>query len=297
MKKTVRLLAALTVVFVLSACGGGGGGESAPATPTPPVVVVSPSGTGTLQGSTISPTVTPLVVPFSGVLRSATAVLWQGAIGGTSIDGVAGVANVLGENVITFAPTVRLVFGRAFTLVITAEDSLGRKVEATIAFSTSPMSCVNSAVWSNPATFSEPLQNCVALIGVQAKVTPFNTVQDNSCTPTVGALLSPACRVYLANGTFLLANTALVVNGHATLWGAYVGLDGKSNIVLFDINDPANPVPLGTMVLPSPLVWEIGNPTGESISIKTGVVGNETDQVTWDVTTGTLKRTCLVRCA
>lgn len=304
--KSLHVLAAFTVVLSLAACGGGGGGgdSSAPSVAQSPVTVPVVGPTTPVTLSTVDPHLfhQGFSVSFNGALSAATAVLWQGAVdtgtafAGTTTLGGNGAA-VNSGNIVTFAPNVRPVYGKPFVLVITATDTLGRPITVTIPFSTSAMSCVNTAVWSNPATFSEPLQDCVAPIGVQALVTPANTLQDNSCTITTGAPLTPTCHVYLANGTMLLADTALVVNGHATTWMAYVGTDGKSNIVLLDTNDPNNPVPIGTTVLSNPLVWEIGNPTGESISIKTGVTGNETDQVTWDTTSGILKRTCLVRCA
>lgn len=314
---------AAVVALLLSACGGGGGGgDPSPAPTAVPVAAAGPTcpngspipatgssacpavgvATGnTLQdGSVVSPSVTPLAVSFNGGLSSAAVVLWQGAVGGTSIDGTTALSGsgpaVNSGNIVTFAPTVRLAFGQPFVLVITAKDTLGRNVSVIITFTTPAMSCTNSAIWSNPAVFAVVLQDCVAGVGIQAFITPFNTLQDNSCTLTNGAPLSAACKAYLANGTFLLAATSMVVNSHTAIWMAYIGLDGKSNIVLFDANDLTAMIPVGTMVLPVPLVWVIGNPTGESIAINTGVAGNETDLVTWDATTSTLKRICLVRC-
>lgn len=294
------------VVMLLSACGGGGGGGddsphvSAASGPSPSSGSSTPAVTGSvvgaLQGTTVAASSLGAIdITFSGALdpSSVSASYLQGG----TLPSVAGVIVLsAGNTKVTVTPKIRLAFGQQVTLVVTAKDTIGRTVTTSVSFATSAMSCV-SPIWSNPATFNTALQDCVAPIGVQALVTPgLNTMQDDSCVFTVGVPMTPQCKLIAANGTLLFVDTSIVVNGHSVIWAAFIGTDGKSRIVLFDMNDPNNPVPLGTMVLPNSLLWEIGNPSGESISLNTGVVGNETDLVTWDVATNALKRTCLVRC-
>jgi hypothetical protein len=235
--------------------------------------------TNTLQGAVVSSTISPLLVPFDGALTSATATLWQGAVGGTAVSGI---ASLVGGNTVAFAPTVRPASGQPFVLAITATDTLGRAVTANVSFTTSAMVCTNTTIWSNPATFSTAYQDCVADVGVQTLISQSNALQDTSCVVTVGTPLSAACRAYMANGTMALANTSLVVNGHSTLWMAYIGTDKVSTLVLLDANAPTSLVPLGMLALPSALAWIIGNPTGASINI--GVA----KQATWDTASAAL---------
>jgi hypothetical protein len=121
--------------------------------------------------------------------------------------------------------------------------------------------------------FTAAYQDCVAPIGVQTIVDQsFNALQDNSCIIVIGAPLSASCKDYMANGTMTLANTSVVAlpTGHATLWAVYVGLDKVNNLVLLDVNDPANPVAIATMATPAPLSWMIGNPTGLALAMTDG---------------------------
>lgn len=306
--KTNRLSAAFLaalVLFVLSACGGGGG-DSSPA-PTVPVVVVTPTpvtptpvvvtvtcpngatvatavdcpavGTGpiALQGSVMSPTTLDqgVTLQFNGALNPSSVVvsMKQGNF-------VLGSSSTLGggDKDLTFKSTMRAGYGQAVTVVITATDTLGRTVSVTISFTMSAMVCSSNAIWSNPATFSTVYQDCVAPIGVQALVTPsLNTMTDTSCVPTVGVPLSASCRAYMANGTMLLADTSVIVQNNPTVWMAYIGMDTKSNMVLLDTTTMA---PIGTMVSPNSLVWEIGNTTGVNVDvIISGLLRNE--QITW----------------
>ena len=159
------------------------------------------------------------------------------------------------------------------------------------------MVCADNAIWSNPANFSPVYQDCVADIGVQTLVNPFNTLQDNTCNITLGTPLSAECKAYFANGTMVLSNTSTVVNGHSTVWMSYVGTDDVSNIVLLDANDQSNLVPVGTMTLPSSLVWVIGNPTGARIAVSTSVAGvTRIEQVAWSASASALAAKCLRNC-
>lgn len=295
-------LASLCAVFmialvVVSACGGGGGGSGSTSTPTSSAPVTA--SVNDLQGTTVSPTTLSDGVKFhfSGSIDPSKTTV-EVTVGGIPGSGTATFSN--NNQDVAFKPTVRLPFGKSVTVTITTVDTTGHVVQTTVTFTTSAMSCTNTAIWSNPAVFSAALQDCVAPIGVMALVTSsINTLQDNSCTIAVGTALTAACKAYLANGTMLLADTSIVVNGHAVKWMAYIGMDGKSNIVLLDTNDPnATPVPLGTLVLPTNLVSAIGNPTGESIRrVTTSVNGViRTEQVTWDVSSSSLVVTCLLNC-
>jgi len=284
--------------IVVSACGGGGGGGSgSSSTPTPTPSAPVTASVDALQGLTISPLSlgSGISVPFSGPLDPAKTTV-DVTVNGTHITGTTSFSS--GNSVVTFTPTVRLPFGKSVTVVITSVDTFGRVVQTTVTFNTSAMVCADIARWSNPAVFSTALQNCVAHEGVQWLVDrSFNKSQDNSCTMSIGVVLSPACRAYMENGTMGLSDTSMVVNGHAVTWEAHIGTDGKSSITLLDTNDPTKPVPLATKVLSSDLLWTIGNPSGESISVTTAVNGvNKTELVTWDASSSSLVVTCLLNC-
>ena len=315
----IQSLCAAFVVAVLSACGGGGGGgggETPPAASNPtPATITCPNGT-TAATATACPTVgTNAPITLSSVIphmfRQGLTIQFTGALDPNSVTNrnvvlqqstgtvlTTTTSLAAGNKDLTIVPTQILANGQSFSLQITVNDSLGRPVQLIIPFTTPAMVCVDNAIWSNPATFSTVFQDCVAPIGVQTMVnTIFNTLQDGSCTITVGTPLTSACKAYLANGTMMLVNTSLVVNGHAVTWMAYIGTDGKSTIVLLDTNDPANAslTPLGILVLPSPLVWLIGNPSGVNVDVTVaGVLRNE--QVTWSTSTSSLVATCLKNC-
>ena len=195
---------------------------------------------------------------------------------------------------LSLVATKRLGFGTADAFAATVKDTLGRTVQMNIAFTTTAMVCADNAIWSNPANFSTVYQDCAAGIGVQVKVDQtYNKVQDDTCTLTLGAPLSAACKAYLANGTMLLANTSIVANSHLVTWMAYVGSDGKSNLVLLDTNDPANasPAPVALVTLPSPLSRLTGNVTGASVRTADG----KTSQASLD-TANNISITCLAGC-
>jgi hypothetical protein len=238
-----------------------------------------------------------LTVQFNGGLDPASimknVVLWQGAVDtGTSVAGTTSLAG--GNRDLTFVPTQRLAYGQSFVLAMNVTDSVGRPVSSTVPFTTNAMVCADNAIWSNPANFSAVYQDCVAGIGVQTKIDQaYNKVQDDTCVVTVDTPLTSACKAYLANGTMVLANTSIVANSHLVTWMAYVGTDGKSNLVLLDTNDPADasPVPVAKLVLPSPLSWIIGNVTGASIKTADG----KTSQASLDATNSIIL-SCLVGC-
>ena len=298
--KKVRLLAAsaaLAAALMLSGCGGGGGGGGGtgdvPAAPSVIATATCPNGspvpaTGTkdcpivgLATGFILPAVDPrtstvdprasngeIAIPpaiFSGKIDPSSTVvtLWLGASNtGTA---VAGKESIAADGTITLAPVQWMAYGQAYILVIDAKDSVGRLVHLEIPFTTITMVCANSAIWSNPANFSKVYKDCVADIGVQTQINPlYNTLQDDTCIMTIGTPLTAACKAYMANGTMMLANTSIVVNGHAVLWDVYLGTDGVSNAVLLDINDPTNPIPISTFVSPASIVfiWDIGNLDG-----------------------------------
>jgi hypothetical protein len=195
---------------------------------------------------------------------------------------------------VTYTPVQRPAFGQTYTLVAKVKDSIGRSVESSVPFTTAAMVCVDSAVWSNPANFSSAYQNCVAPIGVQVKIDQaYNKMQDDTCTMALDSPLSAACQAYLANETIMLANTSIAANSHLVTWAAYVGTDGKSNLVLLDTNDPANPTPapVASLALPSPLAWLIGNTTGASVRTADG----KTSRASLDATNH-IVLTCLVGC-
>jgi hypothetical protein len=210
---------------------------------------------------------------------------------GTKPVPVAGAATLGADGkTLSFVPTMRLAYGQTYYFAATVKDTLGRTVQMNITFTTSAMVCVDTTIWSNPATFSAEYQDCVADIGVQTLVNAsYNTLQDDSCAITIGTPLSAACKAYMANGTMILAKTSVVVNGHASIFMTYTGTDTKSNIVLLDANDPNNLVPVGAMSLPNPLVWITGNSTDASISMSTSVAGVfKNEQVTWNSTKAAL---------
>ena len=292
MKATLGL-AVFMIALVVSGCGGGGGGSGSSATPTSttPTAPVTAS-VETLQGLTLSPTALSggIVVPFSGAL-DPTKTTVDLTVGGVHVAGTVSFSN--NNQNVTFTPTVRLPFGKSVTETITGVDTFGRVVQTTVSFTTSAMVCADNAIWSNPAVFSAAFEDCVAPIGVQAIVTSLNVMTDNSCIITVGTPLSSLCRAYMANGTMLLADTPMVVNDHAATWMAYVGTDVSSNIVLLDTNNPNNPVPVGKLVLPGTLIWEIGNPGGLGTSIRVNNA-NKNEEVSWNGSALTL--TCLIGC-
>ena len=177
-----------------------------------------------------------ILVKLSGTVDPAksTAAIWLGATpSGQQIAGTSALAP--NDKDLSFASTVRLASGQTYTFVATATDSVGRPVSLKMIFGTEPMSCANNAIWSNPATFSPALADCVAPIGVQTLMNvAINSMSDTSCALTVGAPLSAACKAYAANGTLVFANTSIVVNNGAALWVAYFGKDGSSNLALID---------------------------------------------------------------
>jgi len=325
-----KLAATLVAIAIaLTGCGGGGGGgdagntsvSSTTTTTLPPVAIQTcPNGsaapaTGAANCPTVTPnapvtlsTVTPrlfkqgLTVQFNGALNpssitSANVVLWKGAVGtGVKVAGNASLA--INNKDLTYAAVQFLANGASYTLDINVTDSLGRPVHLSIPFTTTTMVCADNAIWSNPANFGAVYQDCIADIGVQTLVNKsFNTLQDNTCSINVSSPLTSECKAYMANGTMILANTSIVANGHSTIWMAYLGTDGVSNIVLMDTGNVNTPIPIGKMALPSDLVWIIGNPTGVSISITTsvnGVLRNE--QITWNASSSTLTVTCVRNC-
>ncbi|MCR4341988.1 MAG: hypothetical protein NUW01_19090 [Gemmatimonadaceae bacterium] len=283
--KMVRGFAAAVMVALLAACGGGGSGGSSSEQSPAPVVKFCPDEATPIpaKGTTFCPfvnisapstlgSVDPqtflqgLTVQFDGGLDPGSimknVVLWEGAVDtGTSVAGTTSLA--AGNRDLTFVPTQRLAYGQSFVLVMNLTDSVGRPVSSTIPFTTTAMVCADNAVWSNPATFSDVYRDCVADVGIQTQVDPtFNTVQDDTCVVTVGTPLTSACKAYMANGTMLLANTSIVVGGHAVMWAVYSGTDKSDNFVLLDVNDSSNPVPVATFVSPAPLKNITGNATG-----------------------------------
>lgn len=326
--KIAVVLAAIAIA--LTGCGGGGGGGgdagntsvvSSTTTTTLPAIATCPNGsaapvTGAANCPVVAPnapitlsTVTPrsfkqgLTVQFNGALdpssvTNVNVVLWKGTVGtGTKVAGAASLA-ANGKD-LTYAATQFLANGSSYTLDISVTDTIGRPVHLTIPFTTTAMVCADNAIWSNPANYSSIYQDCVADIGVQTLVNPaFNTLQDETCVVTTGVPLSAACKAYMANGTMILANTSVVANGHSTMWMAYIGTDGKSTLVLLDVNSMGNPVPLDVMARPAPLIWTIGNLTGVNIDLNvsgiSGVLTNE--QVTWNASSSKLVATCMRNC-
>jgi hypothetical protein len=268
--------------------------------------VVGPIEPVTLAAAAISPHSFKqgATIQFNGTLLDTSVtdknvVLWHGAVGtGTAVAGTVSLA--AGKKDITYVPTQWLANGQSYTLAISINDSIGRLVQLAIPFTTNAMVCSDNVIWSNPATFSATYQDCVAGIGVQTLVNPnFNTLQDGTCTITIGTPLSSACKAYMANATMVLADTSVVVNGHASIFMVY-GTDAKNNnIVLLDANDPNNLVPVGMIALPNPFVWMwiIGYPTGASISLSTNTAGVfKSEQVTWSASTSTLVEKCTMNC-
>jgi len=318
--KLAVLMAAIAIT--LTGCGGGGGGSApapiTPTTPTTPTSVKCPDGS-TALGTANCPTVTPnaptalsavtprlfkqgVTIQFNGALdpnsvTNVNVVLWKGTINtGTKVAGTASLAN--GKE-LTYAAVQFLANGSSYTLDINVNDTIGRPVHLTIPFTTTAMVCADNAIWSNPANFSSIYQDCVADIGVRTLVNPaFNTSQDDTCIVTVGVPLASACKAYMANGTMMLANTSIVANGHSTMWMAYIGTDGKSVLVLLDVNNMSNPVPLGVKTLSAPLISLIGNPTGVNIDTNvSGIPGVLTKtQVTWNASSSTFVPTCELNC-
>ena len=295
----VRRFCAAILAAALAACGGGGGGGSTSGTST--TSVACPDGSSATSAATCpavsapngaqSTTVGTIKVSFTGTLASATAVLWKGAVGGTPVAGASSLSSDL--KIVTFTPTVRIAYGdQQYTLVVTGTDSIGRTVQTTSSFSPGPMVCANNEVWSNPATFVSAYQACVAPIAVQTKMDPvIHKMTDTSCTLTVGAPLSAACKLYASNGTLMFANTGVTVGGKAMVWIAWFGQDGSSNLALVDA---ATLAVAASTVLANPLVWMIGNPTGVNIDVRVGAVLRN-EQVT--LTGTTLVVTCRVNCS
>ena len=246
-----------------------------------------------LQGTVMSPTALDngVTIQFNGALvPSSVVVLFKQ---GNSLLGSTWTTTITGGNKdVTFKPTVRLAYGQSYTVVITANDTIGRAVSVTFSFTTSTMTCSSNAVWSNPAIFSAVYQDCVAPVGVQALVTPsLNTMTDNSCVVAVGVPLTASCKAYMANGTMLLADTPVIVKNNHTVWMSFIGTDLKSNLVLLDTTTMA---PIGMMVLPGDLAWIIGNPTGSAVSVKVGTLLRN-EQVKWDG--AALAVTCYSNCS
>jgi len=288
-----RLVYGVTVIATLLGCGGGGGGGGdSSAAPTMSGQITCPDGSLSAKVAdcpvvtTVAPvtlsTVDPakfgqgLTVQFNGTidpksLDGVTLVLGDPATG-TNVAGKASVASN-GKDV-TFTPTQRLAYGgQKYDEHLKLLDSLGRVIDLHVPFSTVAMSCVDTTKWQNPATFSNVYQDCVAPVAGRALVDQtYNKVQDDTCAITVGTPLSTACKGYMANGTFLLADTGVVVNSHNAMWLVYVGLDGVNHAVLLDVGDAAHPVPVGMLALPSPLVSVTGNPLGLYVSMSNGAI-------------------------
>jgi len=119
----------------------------------------------------------------------------------------------------------------------------------------------------------------------------LNTMADTSCVITIGTPLTAACKTYMANGTMLMADTDVLVNGHKAVWMAYFAKDGSSNLVLLDAITMA---PVGKMVLPNPLVWIIGNPLGVDTDLSVGGLLRNM-QVSWNGSDLVLK--CQLNCS
>lgn len=301
MRKLMNVFA-IGFVAMLTACGGGGGGDSAtPGSPLPTASVSCPGGmpaataaqcapvtadVSALQGTTQNPTLfnQGVTVQFNGSIDpNRTSAQWTQ--GGTGVS--YSLAFGAGNKDVTVIPTVRLAFGQANTLVVSTVDTLGRAVNVTFTFATSPMTCANNAIWSNPAVFSPAVQDCVAPIGVQALADPvMNKVQDNSCVFMVGAPLSAACKTYAANGTLLFADSSIVVGNDPVLWVAYFGHDGSNNLVLVDKTSLKT---IGSLVHSDALGWIIGNPYGAAVRF-----GARTYQAAWNGSVIAL--TCKVGC-
>jgi hypothetical protein len=291
MMNIMRSLCLVIITAVLSACGGGGGGGLVtPATPVQPAqpIVTLKAGPVAIKTPTVNGVVTQ---QFSGSLTGALdqdgfkAILWQGAIGTGTL--IAGTSTLSTDGMTTtFIPTVRLPLGQTYTLEVTGKDLVGRSVDTSTPFTMPAMTCVDNAVWSNPALFSTAYQDCIGPIGVQALSNlTMNTVQDSSCVITVGTALSAPCKVYMANGTMLLADTGTLVNASdPTVWMTYFTPDGSSNIVLLDVQDPSNPMTVAKLVLPEFTISEIGNPTGENDYIATASNGTKEEQLSWNGT-------------
>lgn len=314
--KFSNLVFAVILTAAMAGCGGGGGGgESGSVTPTPtpsnptptPTVITCPNGSvstsvatcpavtadvSALEGTTQSPTLfnQGLMLQFNGSLKpNETVVTWKQSGVGIEILVTTTITNNITS--ITVTPSIRLAYGAAQTITVTGTDALGRAVNVTLTFTTSAMTCTSNDVWSNPATFKDAYQACLAPIGVQTLMnTVINKMTDTSCAFTAGVALSPACKAAAANGTVMFAETAVVVLNNPTVWIAYFGADGSSNLVLLDA---VTQKVVGTTVLPGPLAWIIGNPTGAAIALTVGGV-TKRYQASWNGSAIAL--TCTVNC-
>jgi len=309
MKKLVSfLMCAVAVIFLITACGGGGGGTSSPAGP-PAGQITCPDGSFANDVSAC-PAVTLIASDYANVdphmLKQGVIAQFTGALDPASVtDGallrnddaitgtvVPGAVSLSSDNMDLFdKPTQWLAYSQTYNLAIDVNDSIGRTVSVDIPITTMPMSCTNTAIWSTPANYSSQLKDCVSPIGVQAQVTEFNKLQDDTCIVTAGTSLTTECHAYLENGTVGLTNTGIIVGGHTVMWMIYIGTDNLSSVVLLDVNVPTNPVPVATLILPSPLVWIIGNPTGAFVHTADG----KGSQLTVD-SADKIVQTCMTGC-
>jgi len=305
-----KIVFAVAVGFLITACGGGGGGGGTSSPVGPPAgQITCPDGTFAKDVSAC-PAVTLIasdyanvdphalkqgaIAQFTGALDPAGATVGTLLRKGDAFTGtvVSGAVSLSSDNMDLFdKPTQWLVYGQTYNLAIDINDSVGRPVSVDIPITTIPMSCTNTVVWSTPANYSPQLKDCVAPIGVQAQVTEFNKLQDETCIVIAGTPLTAECKNYLANGTVMLANTNITVGGHAMMWMSYFGTDELSNVVLLDTADPSNPVPIAKTILTSPLVWIIGNPTGAFVHTADG----KSSQLTVD-SANKIVQTCMTGC-
>ena len=305
----------LIAVFLITACGGGGG-DNSPASPAAPVVVAQltcPDGSKVplSSGASACPAVTVLAgsAAYTNVdprsLTSGIVVQYNGALDPTSASTggnvilthgtatVHGVVSLSSDDMdLFYVPTQWLAYGQTYSLAVNVDDSVGRDAQVIVPITTIAMSCTDTKVWSTPATYTAAYANCVAPLGVQAKLSQsYNLLQDDTCTITDGVALTPECKAYFANGTMLLANTTKVIGGHATIWMAFVGTDKSNHLVLLDVNDTGNPIPVDTLALPSPLTSITGNPTGAFIR----TLDTKGSQITVGAD-NKLVATCLLNC-
>lgn len=285
MKKSVFLSAAVLVAVALSGCGGGGSDSVAVTTPpvtTPPppsASVACPDGTSAAtaaQCAAVTATVSiaaaasvdpavlnkGLTVQFTGAIKPAS-----GSLGLTQGGAVlpSTVTVNAANTVVTLVPSFRAGFGQQMELTGDVNDALGRPIHVGVKFSTGARSCSNNALWSNPATFSATVGDCVAPKGVQATVDSMgvNKMQDSSCTFAVLAPLAVECQKYVKNATIVFSDTDNPVQDHpSVVWGIVYGSFGNGIGVLFDKTTMSV---ISRVVLPPNVEWIIGNPTGAAI--------------------------------
>lgn len=193
MKRTIKLVAAMSLAGVLAACGGGGGGDPAPAAANPAPATPAPTPTAVANTGTVSAKFVPGTTPRYLLLGTTLQVSGPAT---PNVQDAAGVMTTLGTNTLTGSPTTTL------EIAGDAAYAQGRWVQGTVTTSSGASTLTGT---SNNAAFHYIAYNALAALP----------------TSTPAALVCSAARLtaptYLSGGAVGVATTTGTATGTATL--------------------------------------------------------------------------------